>query len=127
MFSITRSASMTSLLILASVLPAAAAKPLIAGPVYPGIAHIVACKVVNITTAPLIVTIEIVDTSIGSVLVNTGPLTLAPDHNLGTSQGGISSHVMCRFTGASKTKVRAGLTIYTNSGDFTDEVFVPAQ
>ena len=102
--------------------------PLIAGPAFIGNDHIATCKLLNVTDKTLSgATIELFDTSDGTVITSFGPIDIAPNQDAAAAGGGPNT-VACRFVGGSKKKVRATLTIYESAGgDFTDKVVIAAQ
>ena len=91
------------------------------------------CKVLNITSAPIVVQFQMIQAgSTGvlggpaTVLYDSGPITLDHYESAGSYLAGSGNNVLCRFVNASKSKVRAELTALAIGGGF-DALVVPAQ
>ena len=91
------------------------------------------CKVLNITSAPIVVQFQMIQAgSTGvlggpaTVLYDSGPITLDHYEGAGNYLAGSGNNVLCRFVNASKSKVRAELTALAIGGGF-DALVVPAQ
>ena len=91
------------------------------------------CKVLNITSAPIVAQFQMIQAGDGgtlggpaTVLYDSGPITLVPDGGAGNYLSGKGYSVFCRFVNVSKSKVRAELTALAIGGGF-DALVVPAQ
>jgi hypothetical protein len=119
-----------SVLALAAVLSVASAS--LAGDLVTPLVHVGtnsawSCKVLNITSAPIVVQYQMIQNG-GTVREDSGPTTLAPDQGDYTILYGSGTEVFCRFLKASTSKVRAELTVFPNNdGVFADTLVVPAQ
>jgi hypothetical protein len=93
---------------------------------YVGSATYVACKLINVSSATIPAQLQMLN-STGTVLEDTGPVTVGAGHLVGLSHFAPTDDVYCRFVKASKSKVRASLNIYTFADDTTDHTVLAAQ
>jgi hypothetical protein len=91
------------------------------------------CKVLNITSAPIVAQFQMIQAGTGGqlggpamVLYDSGPVTLDHYESAGNYLAGSGQNVFCRFVNASKSKVRAELTALAIGSGF-DTLVVPAQ
>ena len=118
-----------STLALAAVLSFASislARDLFTPPAYVGGDQEVTCKMLNITSAPIPAELEMIQEG-GTVLYDSGPITLGPSLVWGYSHAGPNDIVYCRFVNATTRKIRADLTVYIPVYPATDTTVVPAQ
>jgi hypothetical protein len=87
----------------------------------------VMCRITNITSSPVPVQVQLVSAVTGSVVSDTGTTTLPPGLTTGAYELTVDSLVYCRFARASKSKVRAALTVFDVSGAYSDRLVVEAQ
>jgi hypothetical protein len=85
-----------------------------------------ACKLVNISSSTITAQLQLVD-SAGSVLLDSGSITVVAGHETSQVLLTANDEVYCRFVKASKSKVRASLTAFGSSGDRTDQIVVAAE
>jgi len=95
------------------------------------------CKVLNITSAPIVAQFQMIQAGspglVGgpaTVLYDSGPITLGHYEGAGNYLAGSGYNVFCRFVNVSKSKVRAEFTALTNSSAISgafDTLVVPAQ
>ena len=97
--------------------PAAAGKPLTTPPLLPsGPSAGIFCEVVNVSTRPIEVTVEIIRSD-GVQDGFCGSLALNPGEVLDCGGGVTSFHSRyCRFTGANKKQVRASIVSRSDNG-----------
>ena len=108
-----------------SVASASLAGDLVTPPLFGGLNTTFTCKLVNITSTPLLTHAQLIQKG-GNVMVDSGPVTLNADDVLEIESVGPADSIWCRFINANKSKVRASLTVQLG-GDFTDYTVVPAQ
>ena len=92
------------------------------------------CKVLNITSAPIVAQYQMIQAGTGGTLggpatvpYDSGPFTLGPDEGASNYLIGKGYDVFCRFVNASKSKVRAELTALSIGNYTFDTLVVPAQ
>jgi hypothetical protein len=119
--------STLALTALLSVASTSLAGDLVTPPVFVGSSSSVSCRLVDITTAPVPIGDIQVRAADGTLLFDTGPITLNPGATGSITVNDPGQLVYCRFVKASKSKVRATLTINPHTGDFSDTTTAVAQ
>jgi hypothetical protein len=117
-----------SIFALAAVLSVASvslAGDLATPPMYVGASSTAECRLTNITSAPIPAQFELIDFG-GSVLTDSGSITVLAGSTASIVRDSPATPVYCRFVHASRSKVRADMTI-VGTGDGTDRVVVAAQ
>jgi hypothetical protein len=117
-----------STLVLAAVLSVASislAGDLVTPPAFVGGSTNVECNLVNTESAPIPAHLELISRD-GTVLQDSGSITVNGGAATSITQLGPDGYVYCRFANASK-KARAGLATWLNTDDTSDHLFVPAQ
>ena len=109
-----------------SVASVSLAGNLVTPPLFVGASSTAACRLANITSAPIPAQLELWEAG-GDILATSGPVTMLPNKAAAIGYPGPQVYVYCRFVNASKSKVRASLTAYVTAGDGTDLVAVSAQ
>jgi hypothetical protein len=119
-----------SIFVLAAVLSiatASLARDLVTPAVYVGSQTTVVCKLLNITSAPVQVQVQMIEAWTGTVLAEIVPAPLAARGVFEVAQSYPAATVFCRFVNASSSKVRGAPVEFNGTGDSTDTIVVPAQ
>jgi hypothetical protein len=111
---------------LALVPPIARAGDLVTPAAFVGSSTTASCKLLNVTSSTISAQIQLRN-STGTVLNDSGPVTLGAGAAISRSYANPSDMVYCRFIKASKSKVRASLNIFSLADDTTDHTVVMAQ
>ena len=118
-----------SILALVAVLSAAStslAGDLVTPPVFVGTGTNAACTLTNITSASIPAQFKLIGTD-GTVLGDSTPITVAAGNTVGFSIDSPTQFVYCRFVKASKSKVRAVISAFSDADDHTAHVLAVAQ
>jgi hypothetical protein len=119
--------STLALAVVLSVASLSRAADLFSSPVYVGSNSCGTCKVVNVTSAVLPAHVQVIETG-GTVLADSGTMSLFPSQIYGIDACYTADYVYCRFVNANTRKIKADLTLFNAfSGDFSDTTVVPAQ
>jgi hypothetical protein len=86
----------------------------------------VMCRITNITPSPVPVQVQLIGAVTGSVVLDTGTITLPPGQTTETYLASVGSLVYCRFVHASKSKVRAALAVFAATGSDSYRLVVEA-
>ena len=93
---------------------------------YVGTSTTASCKLVNVTSSTIDAQIQLIG-STGTVLVDSGPITLGAGSATSRNYADPGDMVYCRFVKASKSKVRASLNLFDFASDTSDHAIVAAQ
>ncbi|BAP57533.1 hypothetical protein THII_3236 [Thioploca ingrica] len=81
-----------------------------------------ACNVVNISTATVSVTVELIN-SVGTVVTGPTTVSLLAGHSIelpGSSSSDPSGFEWCRFTASSVTSLRGNISVFRYMGSYYD-------
>jgi len=95
-------------------------------PVFVGAGTNAACTLTNITSASIPAELKLIGIG-GTVLGDSTPITVAPGDTVAFSIDSPTQFVYCRFVKASKSKVRAVLSAFSDADDHTAHVLAVAQ
>jgi hypothetical protein len=109
-----------------SVASASLAADLVTPPAAVGSSTTAVCMLTNVTSAPILAQLEMIDFG-GFVGANSGQITLPAGYTKWIEWPHPETPVYCRFVNASKSKVRADMVAYPDTGDGTDQLVIPAQ
>jgi len=109
-----------------SVASISLAGDLVTPPMFVGGSSTTECRLANLTSAPIPAQLDLIG-GWGGVLYSSGPITVPAGKTAGVGYDGPANTVYCRFVNASKSKVRADMTIHVTAGDGTDQVAIAAQ
>jgi hypothetical protein len=112
-----------------SVATASLARDLVTPAVYVGPSTSVACKLLNITSAPVPAQVQLIEVFSGTVLAEyaPNPVPLLAQGVYGVGKSYPNTTVFCRFVNASLSKFRGSLIEQVPTGDGTDTIVIPAQ